>query len=60
MAKKNKNSDKADVHCELNGLDIKIDHFGEMSFNYSIDTLNMFLNKNMHDKKITCSTEEEE
>jgi hypothetical protein len=60
MPKKNSKSESADVHEELSGFDIKIDEFGKMSFNYSIDKLNDFLNKNTQDKKLSISSEEEE
>lgn len=60
MPKKNSKSESADVHKELSGFDIKIDEFGKMSFNYPIDKLNDFLNKNTQDKKLPASSEEEE
>lgn len=59
MAKKKKADDKIDVHDDLTGFDIKIDSFGEMSFNYPIDRLNKFLNENTNDKKLNPTTEEE-
>ena len=58
MAKKKKKVEKADVHDDLSGFDIKIDSFGEMSFNYPIDRLNSFLNKNTNDKKLNPKEEE--
>lgn len=56
MARKKKtNADKKDkpsVNKELEGFDIKIDSFGELQTNYSIDKINEFLNKNVEDKKL--------
>ena len=36
---------------ELDGLDIKVDSFGEVKSNLNIDEINEFLNKNVADKK---------
>lgn len=45
-------TEKARVHKELDGLELKVDSFGEISSNMSIDKLNEFLNKNVEDKKL--------
>ncbi len=43
---------KPDVHQELDGLDIKINEFGEIVTNFKIDKINDFLNDNVEDKKL--------
>ena len=47
-----KKEDKAKVHKELEGLDLKVDSFGEIKSSMSIDKINKFLNKNVEDKKL--------
>ncbi|WP_425392817.1 hypothetical protein [Ekhidna sp.] len=44
--------DKARVHKDLDGLELNVDPFGEISSNMPIDKLNKFLNKNVEDKKL--------
>lgn len=44
--------EKARVHKDLDGLELSVDSFGEISSNMSIDKLNKFLNKNVEDKKL--------
>ncbi len=51
MPKKDKDK-KASVHQELDGFDIKINEFGELSTSYSINKINEFLNENLKDKKL--------
>jgi hypothetical protein len=57
MSKKKKKTDKTEkkarVHSELEGFEIKINPLGEITSSYSIDQLNEFLDKNVHDKKLT-------
>lgn len=48
MAKK----EKARVHKDLDGLELSVDSFGEISSNMPIEKLNKFLNKNVEDKKL--------
>jgi hypothetical protein len=43
---------KPKVSKELEGLNIKVDTFGEIKTNYDIDKINEFLNKNLDDKKL--------
>lgn len=43
---------KPKVHKELEGFDIKIDTFGELKSNLSIDEINKFLNREVEDKKL--------
>lgn len=50
MSKKDKN--KARVHKDLDGLELNVDSFGEISSSMPIDKLNKFLNKNVEDKKL--------
>jgi len=57
MAKKpNKPEDPQDekprVHKELEGFDIKINTFGEITTSFDIDRINEFLNKTVDDKKL--------
>jgi hypothetical protein len=51
MPKKFKKKNEADVHKELKGFEIKINSFGEMETNYSIDKLNDFLNGKIEAEK---------
>jgi hypothetical protein len=44
--------DKPRVHKELEGFDIKINTFGEITTSYDIDKINEFLNKTVDDKKL--------
>lgn len=44
--------EKARVHKDLDGLDLKINSFGEIKSNMPIEKLNKFLNKNVEDKKL--------
>ncbi len=47
-----KKKDKAKVHEDLDGFELKVDSFGEIKSNLPIDELNKFLNKNVEDKKL--------
>ena len=40
------------VHRDLKGYDIKVNTFGELKSNRSIDDINEFLNKHTSDKRI--------
>lgn len=40
------------VNPELDGFDIKIDTFGEITTNYDVDKINKFLNRHVDDKKL--------
>lgn len=58
MAKK-KQSDSNDskeekprVHKDLEGFDIQINSFGEITTSFDMDKINEFLNKNVDDKKL--------
>jgi len=50
--KKNTEQKKPKVHSDLDGFDIKINSFGEITSTHSIEDLNKFLNKNVVDKKL--------
>ena len=58
MAKKKQNdsakamNEKPRVHKELEGFDIKINSFGEITTSFDMDKINAFLNKNVDDKKL--------
>lgn len=55
MAKKKPNLDeneKPRVHKDLEGFDIQINSFGEITTSYDIDKINQFLNKTVDDKKL--------
>ncbi|WP_323757572.1 hypothetical protein [Roseivirga sp.] len=55
MARKKENKQKDQkprVNKELEGMEIKIDSFGEIRNSLSIDKINEFLNKNVDDKKL--------
>jgi len=45
-------STKPKVSKELEGLNIKVNSFGEIKTNYDIDKINEFLNKSVNDKKL--------
>jgi hypothetical protein len=45
-------SSKPKVSKELEGLNIKVNSFGEIKANYDIDKINEFLNKSVDDKKL--------
>ncbi|SHI44670.1 hypothetical protein SAMN02745146_0902 [Hymenobacter daecheongensis DSM 21074] len=43
---------KARVHKELEGFEIKVNPLGEITSNYSIEDINLFLNRHVRDKKL--------
>jgi hypothetical protein len=60
MAKKKTNADENDkprVHKELEGFDIQINSFGEITTSFDIDRINQFLNKTVDDKKLRHRTD---
>ncbi|GAB2597324.1 hypothetical protein [Spirosoma areae] len=60
MAKKKPNPDENDkprVHKELEGFDIQINSFGEITTSFDIDRINQFLNKTVDDKKLRHRTD---
>ncbi len=44
--------EKPRVHKELEGFDIQINSFGEITTSFDIDKINQFLNKTVDDKKL--------
>ena len=52
MARKKNQENKPNVNPQLEGLDIKIDSFGEIKTNFKIEKINEFLNQNVEDKKL--------
>jgi hypothetical protein len=52
MKKKLKKEEVAQVNAELKGLDIRVNEFGEIISNVSIEKLNDFLDRNVIDKKL--------
>ena len=50
--KDKENKEDANVHKELEGLEININPFGEIETNYDIQKINDFLNKHVEDKKL--------
>ena len=43
---------KPKVHKDLQGFEVSINQFGELSSNMNIEKINDFLNKNVDDKKL--------
>lgn len=41
-----------DVHKELEGFNIQINEFGEISTSMQVDKINRFLDENVEDKKL--------
>lgn len=52
MPKKMKQKGSPDLHKDLEGLDIRINEFGEIEGNMDMEKLNKFLDKNVEDKKL--------
>ncbi len=55
MAKKtekDKKDKKPRVNPELEGFELNIDSFGELTSTFNIDRINEFLNRNVEDKKL--------
>ncbi len=59
MAKKKKKKKDPEVHEDLEGFNIKINEFGEITTSLEVDDLNEFLNENVEDKKLSEREEEE-
>ena len=60
MKKKKKKIEEAQVNPELKGLDIRVNEFGEIISNISVEKLNDFLDRNVVDKKLEEKREKEE
>lgn len=52
MGRKRKNNKIPKVHKELEGLDLRINEFGEIVSNLDIDKVNKFLTETVPDKKL--------
>lgn len=52
MKKKKTKIEEAQVNPELRGLDIRVNEFGEIISNVSVEKLNDFLDRNVADKKL--------
>ena len=52
MSKKKTSTQKPTVNEDLQGFDIKINEFGEITSNFKVDKINEFLNENVEDKKL--------
>ncbi|MFI5135987.1 MAG: hypothetical protein ACHQD9_09050 [Chitinophagales bacterium] len=50
--KKKKKEEIAETHPDLKGLDIRVNEFGEIISNISLNKINDFLDKNVIDKKL--------
>lgn len=57
MPKKKPMKGKPEVHKDLDGLDFKINTFGEIKSTMDLDKLNKFLDKNVEDKKFVKKDE---
>jgi hypothetical protein len=62
MKKENKISKKRKprVHSQLEGFEVSIDQFGELTSSMPIEKLNKFLNENVDDKKLNDRPDHEE
>ncbi len=52
MKSKKTKDKKAHVHPELEGFELQINSFGEMSSNFTVERINDFLNKKVDDRKM--------
>ena len=59
MPKKKPIKGKPEVHKDLEGLDFKINTFGEIQSTMDLDKLNKFLNENVEDKKLQTKPNKE-
>ncbi|MBL7854386.1 MAG: hypothetical protein JNL17_08300 [Cyclobacteriaceae bacterium] len=50
--KPGKKKAKPRVHRELEGFEVRVNSFGEISSNLEIEKINEFLNRNVEDKKL--------
>ena len=58
MGRKKKNA-RLEIHEELKGFNIKINEFGEINTSFSIEKLNIFLDRKVDDKKLKDSVKQE-
>lgn len=62
MAKKKKDPEKEEpkVNEELQGFEIRINEFGEITSSFEVDKINEFLDENVEDKKLREKKEGED
>lgn len=60
MPKKKPIKGKPEVHKDLEGLDFKINTFGEIQSTMDLDKLNKFLDENVDDKKLNPKSKKKE
>ncbi|MEO6168654.1 MAG: hypothetical protein ABIO46_13955 [Chitinophagales bacterium] len=60
MKNKKNQIDEAQVNPELKGLDIRVNEFGEIISNVSVEKLNDFLDRNVVDKKLEEKKEKDQ
>jgi hypothetical protein len=60
MTRKRKKSKRPLTHEELEGFDIQINEFGQITSTFGIDKINIFLNDHVEDKKLVRRDEAEE
>ncbi|MEM6297599.1 MAG: hypothetical protein AAF740_02815 [Bacteroidota bacterium] len=58
--KKDSKKQKPKVKPELDGLDLNVNEFGEITSTMGIEKINEFLDKNLYDKKLDNLSEGEE
>lgn len=58
--KPDKKKPKPRVHRELDGFEMSVNSFGEISSNLNIEKINEFLNRNVEDKKLEERSDIEE
>lgn len=59
MPKKKPMEGKPEVNRNLEGFDIRINEFGEITSNFEIERINKFLNEHVDDKKLPGKNEKE-
>jgi hypothetical protein len=60
MPKKKPKTGKPQLHKDLEGFEMNINEFGEITSTMNVEKVNEFLNRNVDDKKFKERTDEEE
>ena len=60
MPKKKSKTGKPQLHKDLEGFEVNINEFGEITSTMDVEKINEFLNKNVEDKKFKEREDEEE
>ena len=60
MPKKKPQKGKPQVHDELEGFEVQVNEFGQITSNRSPEELNKFLDKNVDDKKLRGLDDDDE